>query len=82
MVLLNDAVEVFDLANDHWCVPVDIDLIDRRFVRTALVHRDFFRHATGLRGLVKKGGWVFLAPNSKCNNVPNPPKTTASPLTR
>ena len=54
MVLLDDIVEVFDLAHIDRPFPVFIDRIDGRLVGAALVHRDFFRHAVGLHGLVKK----------------------------
>ena len=53
MILFGDVVEVFDLPDDHRRALAGIDLVDRRFVRTALVHRDFFRHA-GLHGLSEK----------------------------
>ena len=52
MVLLDDVVEVFDLAHQNGHVAGGVDRIDRRLVSAALVHRDLIRIAVRFHGLV------------------------------
>ena len=63
MVLLDDVVEILDLANDDAVFQPVIDVIDGRLVGAALVHRDLFRRAVLTHGHVEKaigGGLVAL----------------------
>ena len=60
VVLLDDVVEVLDLAHDDRNVAVSIDRIDGRLVGAALVHRDFFGLAVRREGVVflfQEKGW-------------------------
>jgi hypothetical protein len=61
MILLHDVVEILDLADDDLNFSSVIDLVDHRLVRTAFVHRDFFRIADFLYCLVEKPfGGIFV----------------------
>ena len=54
MVLLDDVVEIFDLAHEDRYGAAGVDRIDRRLVRAALVHRDLVRMAVRSHGLVEE----------------------------
>ena len=54
MVLLNDVVEVFDLAHQNLDVAAGVDRIDGRLVGAALVHRDLVRIAVPSHGFVEE----------------------------
>ena len=54
MALRQDVVQIFDLPHDDRHLTSGIDLIDRRFVGAALVHRDPLWNAVGLHGFVKE----------------------------
>ena len=54
MILLDDVVEVFDLAHHHRNLFVLDDLVDGCFIGATLVQCDLFENTAGLHGLVKK----------------------------
>ena len=54
MILLDDVVEVFNLAHQDQHFAVGVDRIDRRLVGAALVHRDLVRIAVCSHGLVEE----------------------------
>ena len=54
MILLDDVVEILDLAHHNWHVAAGVDRIDGRLVGTALVYRDFVKIVVCARGLVEE----------------------------
>jgi hypothetical protein len=54
MVLLDNVVEVFNLAHKHRYVAAGVDSIDHRLLGPALVHRDLVRIAVRSHSLVKE----------------------------
>ena len=70
MVLLDDVIEVFDLPDDDGYFLVLDDLVNGRFVGTALIHRDFFWDGIVTHGLFKEthgGCHVALGGQQKIN---------------
>ena len=62
MILLDDVVEVRNLAHQNRYVSPGVDRIDRGLVGTALVHRDLVRSAVRFHGLVEEA--------FRCRRVP------------
>ena len=54
MVLLDDVVEVLDLAHLDVRTGIGLNAFDGRRVRTALVDRDFLGHAVQIDGALQK----------------------------
>src|SRR5471032_1137031 len=72
MVLLDDVVEVFDLAHYNRHIPAGVDRIDGSLVGAALVHRDLFGIAIRAHGLVEKAlrrGHVALCRQQKVDGL-------------
>jgi hypothetical protein len=54
MVLLDDGVEIFDLAHQDRHGAAGVDRIDRRLLRAALVHRDLVQMPVRSQGVVEE----------------------------
>ena len=62
VILLDDVVEVFDLAHHHRKLLVFDDLVNDCYIGTALVHGHFLRNLIGTHGLLEKPhGWLLVA---------------------
>jgi hypothetical protein len=73
MALLDDVVEVRNLAYQNGSCHGVVDLINRRHVGAAFVHRDTFRNFTRAHGLLKKlvhGGRVTLCYQKEIDGLP------------